>query len=103
MRSRPGAVEVPAGCRLLVVEGVGAGRSELADLLDAAVWVQSDRVVARERGIARDAGDVDGWDEWQAEEIPFLQRDRPWERADVIVAGVGIAPADAVLVAEPRH
>ena len=98
-RSRPGAVEVPAGCDLVVVEGVGAGRSELADLLDAAVWVQSDRVVARERGIARDGGDVAGWDEWQSEELPFLERDRPWERADVIVAGTGVGGDSGLLVA----
>jgi hypothetical protein len=98
-RSRPGAVEVPAPCDLLIVEGVGAGRRELGDLLDAAVWVQSDRDVARERGIARDGGDVTGWDEWQSEEVPYLERDRPWERADVIVAGTGLVPAGALLVA----
>ena len=61
----------PGRLDLVVVEGVGAGRAELTDLLDAAVWVQSDRVVARERGIARDGGDVTGWDEWQSEELPF--------------------------------
>jgi pantothenate kinase len=95
-RSRPGAVEVPSPCELLVLEGVGAARAELADLVDLAVWVQSDREVARERGLERD---VAGWDEWQAEEVPFLARDRPWERADVIVAGTGLAPAGELLVA----
>ena len=98
-RSRPGAIEVPAPCELLVVEGVGAGRAELADLIDRAIWVQSDREIARERGIERD-GDVAGWEEWQSEEVPFLARDRPWERADVIVAGTGLGPAGALLVAE---
>jgi cytidylate kinase len=98
-RSRPGAVEVPAPCDLLVVEGVGAARAELADLVDRAIWVQSDREVARERGIERDGGDVAGWDEWQSEEVPFLERDRPWERVDVIVAGTGLAPAGELLVA----
>jgi hypothetical protein len=78
---------------------VPPGRSELADLLDAAVWVQSDRVVARERGIARDGGDVAGWDEWQSEELPFLERDRPWERADAIVAGTGVGGDSGLLVA----
>jgi len=98
-RSRPGAIEVPAPCELLVVEGVGAARAELADLVDVAVWVQSDREIARERGIERDGGDVAGWDEWEAEEVPFLERDRPWERADVIAAGTGLAPAGTVLIA----
>ena len=98
-RSRPGAVEVPAPCDLLVVEGVGAARAELADLVDLAIWVQSDREVARQRGIERDGGDVAGWDAWQSEEVPFLARDRPWERTDATVAGTGIAPAGALLVA----
>ena len=81
------------------MEGVGAARAELADLVDLAIWVQSDRAVARERGIERDGGDVAGWDEWQSEEVPFLERDRPWERAGVIVAGTGLAPAGELLVA----
>ena len=102
-RGRPGAVEVPAACELLVLEGVGAARAELADLVDVAIWVQSDRAVARERGIERDGGDVPGWDEWQAEEVPFLERDRPWERADVVVAGTGVGPRGALLVAESER
>lgn len=27
------------------------------------------------------------WDEWEAEESPFLAADRPWERADAILCG----------------
>jgi hypothetical protein len=101
-RGRPGAVEVHAGCRAVVLEGVGAGRRELSDLVDARVWVQSDAVDARTRGIARDGGDVAFWDEWEAEEVPFLDHDRPWERADVIVAGSPVLdhdPAAEVVVA----
>jgi hypothetical protein len=52
-RDRPGAVTVPAGISLLVVEGVG-----------------------------------------MAEEFPFLAADRPWERADLIVAGTPPLPHD---------
>jgi hypothetical protein len=93
---RDGAVEVPAGTRLLLVEGVGAGRREVGDLLDALVWVQSDVDRARVRGIARDvASGVNGdpaqteafWDEWDSEEVPFQARQRPWERAALVVAG----------------
>ena len=95
-RGRPGAIEVPAGRELLIVEGVGAGRRELAELLDAVVWVQSDFEVAERRGIARDLGEgVNGdeeetvafWHEWMAEELVFLAQQRPWERACVVVAG----------------
>ena len=42
-RGRPGAVTVPAGCPLVVVEGVGIGRRDLAVFFDALVWVQADR------------------------------------------------------------
>ena len=93
-RGRPGGVEVRAGCRAVVIEGVGAGRRELADLVDALVWVQSDAAGARTRGIARDGGDVAFWDEWDAEEVPFLDRHRPWERADVIIAGLPVLDHD---------
>jgi hypothetical protein len=96
-RGRSGAIEVSAGCRAVVIEGVGAGRRELADLVDALVWMQSDAVDARTRGITRDGGDIAFWDEWEAEEVPFLHRHRPWERADVIVAG------SPVVVHDPEH
>jgi hypothetical protein len=97
---RDGAVEVPARTQLLVVEGVGAGRREVGELLDAVVWVQSDVDRARVRGIARDtASGVNGdpaqteafWDEWDREEVPFQAAERPWERAALLVAGAGDA------------
>jgi hypothetical protein len=93
---RTGAIEVPTGLDLVIIEGVGAGRRELAHLLDAVVWVQSDYAEAERRGIARDvASSVNGdrvaatsfWHSWIAEELPFLDHQRPWERAAVIVAG----------------
>ena len=105
-RGRDGAIEVPAGCPLLVVEGVGVSRRELADRFDLRLWVQSDRVDAHRRGIERDGGPShqDFWDEWEAEEVPFLAADRPWERADLIVAGTPVLPYDPateLLVADP--
>ena len=107
---RPGAIEVPAGTRLLVVEGVGSSRRALADLVDASIWVQSDVVEARRRGIARDIelgrtpdAAVQFWDRWDAEEVAFLAADRPWERADVVacgtpgLTGVPVAPTDVLV------
>jgi hypothetical protein len=86
-RGRPGAITVPSGASLLVVEGVGAGRRAFAPYLDALVWVQTDRAVATRRGLQRDGGDVTFWDEWEARERPFLAADRPWARADLVVNG----------------
>jgi hypothetical protein len=97
-RGRDGAIEVPAGCEVVVVEGVGASRKSLAPLLDATVWVQSDIVDARERCIARDGGTEEArafFDDWASEEEPFLAADRPWERANEIVAGMAAVPYDA--------
>ncbi len=93
-RGRPGALEVSAGCQAVVMEGVGAGRRELADLVDALVWMQSDAADARTRGLARDGGDVAFWDEWEAEEVPFLDQHRPWKRADLVVAGSPVLDHD---------
>jgi len=87
VRSRPGAITVPSGAPLLVVEGVGAGRRAFAPYLDALVWVQTDRAVATRRGLERDGGDVAFWDEWEARERPFLAADRPWDRAALVVNG----------------
>jgi hypothetical protein len=87
---RTGAIEVPAGTRVLIVEGVGATRRTLAPVLDATVWVQADAAVLERRNQARiAAGEITDADyrAWMAEEDPFLLADRAWERATVILAG----------------
>lgn len=107
---RPGAIEVDAGCQLVLIEGVGAARREVADLIDVVVWVQADFEEAERRGIARDGGHaaaVAFWREWMAEETPFLARDRPWERADLVINGTPAMAYDAttelvVAVPAPR-
>jgi hypothetical protein len=53
--------------------------------------VQSDVDQAKRRCTARDGGDAAAeafWREWMDEERPFLARERPWERADVVVVNV---------------
>jgi len=92
-RKREGAIVVPAAAPLVILEGVGVSRRSLVPLIDAALWVQSDFDEARRRGIEREGGsqyDIDFWDEWDLEELPFLEDDRPWERADVVVCGTPI-------------
>jgi energy-coupling factor transporter ATP-binding protein EcfA2 len=105
-RGRDGAIEVPHGGDLVIVEGAGAARHELMHLVDAVVWVQSDMAEAERRGIERDGGDaaaVSFWHQWMAEELPFMARQRPWTRATVIVAGtprIPHDPANEVVIAE---
>ncbi|MEV4345293.1 hypothetical protein AB0J83_12525 [Actinoplanes sp. NPDC049596] len=94
---RTGEIFVPASAPAVIIEGVGASRRELARYLDVAVWVQTDFAAARAQGLARDltekglvlADAEREWDEWMAEEIPFLLADQPWRRADLIVPGFG--------------
>lgn len=96
-RGREGAITVPAGAPLVIVEGVGIGRRVLGELFDALFWVQTDRALAMARGIERDRDPV-FWAEWEARERPFLAADRPWERADVVLAG-GPESAGSLIVA----
>ena len=96
---RQGSIQVPAGCPVLIIEGVGAGRSEVSDLIGVLVWVQADQHEAERRSLARvgqpgGARTVGDHREWMAEEDPFLTGQRPWERADLLVAGTPQIPFD---------
>ena len=96
-RQRAGAIEVPQGRELVIIEGAGSARRELMHLIDAVVWVQSDLAESERRGIERDGGDqaaISFWHLWMAEELPFMADQRPWIRADVIVAGTPRLPHD---------
>lgn len=89
-RGREGAIVVPSGCPLVILEGCGAARHELTPWLDLVVWVQTDVRAARTRGLLRDGGTAETeafWNAWMAEEEPFFARERPWERADVVAWG----------------
>ncbi len=115
---REGSIDVPAGCTLLVIEGGGAGRREVGNLIDALIWVQSDEREAARRARARavhanaiDSANMpaDGSpaDEagWMAEEIPFNTAQRTWERADLVVSGtpeISCDPATEIVVAPAR-
>ena len=114
---REGSLDVPEGCPLLIIEGDGAGRREVAHLIDALIWVQADEREAERRRLARDrnpdALDMTNKDPggapfdhagWMAEEIPFNAAQRTWERADVVVCGTPQIPCDPsteVVVAPP--
>lgn len=106
---RPGAVQVPSGASVVLIEGTGALREELSPFLDGSLWVSTPRDEAIRRLIARDGREKTERDlaEWAPEEDRFFRRHRPWLRADVIVDGAGTLPHDPeteVVVAErPAH
>lgn len=98
---RTGTIEVPAGTTVLIIEGAGAADAIGADLIDAVIWMQADRTESTRRGIERDlASGVNGdreqtqafWSTWYDAERAHLAKDRPWQRARLIVAGT--PPAD---------
>ena len=103
---REGSIRIPAGSPLVLVEGTGAGLAAVRSLIDAHVWVQTGDDVAERRGIKRDIAEgVNGdaeesvrfWHWWMAGERLFFAKDRPWQRADVIVSGnapAGVGPAE---------
>lgn len=94
---RPGAIEVPADCTLLIVEGVGSGRRALAPHVDAVVWVDSPPDDAGRRDAERlAAGETtpEDYAAWMAEENPFVEAERTWERAAFLIAGWPAVPHD---------
>lgn len=108
-RQRPGAIEVPADCSLLIIEGVGAARRESAHLTDATIWVQADEQETEQRNLAR-VGQPGGpatvqlLRDWMAEEVPFLAGQQPWEHADLIACGtprITFDPETDLVVAPP--
>jgi len=52
LNGRTGHIDVAAGASTVIVEGVGASRRQLANLVDVVVWVQSDFDQARRLGVA---------------------------------------------------
>jgi hypothetical protein len=79
-RDRAGAITVPCDTQFVVVEGCGAARQSLSDLIDCVIWVQSDQAEAERRGILHDGGTEAAarfWREWEAQEIPFYAADQP--------------------------
>ena len=103
---REGSIRIPAGSPLVLVEGTGAGLAAVRSLIDAHVWVQTGDDVAERRGIKRDIAEgVNGdaeesvrfWHWWMAGERLFFAKDRPWQRADVIISGdapTGVGPGE---------
>lgn len=97
IRADPVDVAASATARLVIIEGVGSARSNLAALVDAVVWVQSDLGITEERNRVRvAAGEMEprNYDKWMAEEIPFQAAERTWERANVVVCGTPTLPHD---------
>ena len=84
---------LPGG--VVVIEGVSSLRLSVAHIYDLAVWVQTPRDVCLRRGLERDGESaLPLWEKWMDEEDSYVERERPDERADVVVDGDPIEPHD---------
>jgi hypothetical protein len=96
-KGRPGSIAASGDARLVIVEGVGAGRLELSDLVDAVIWIQTDLQTSERRDVARVAAGETSAElvrRWMQEELPFVEDQRPWERSLVTVSGTPLLPHD---------
>jgi uridine kinase len=81
--------DVPVGVPV-VIEGVSSTRSELTVPWALRIWVDAPRDVRLRRAVERDgAALLQHWtDVWMPSEEAYIARDRPQERADLVVVGI---------------
>lgn len=96
-RHRAGAI-VATASSVVIVEGVGATQAAMRPHLEICVWVQSDAIVAKERGLIRDAAERPDlaeaerfWNEWQQAEDQFQAAQQSWLHAQFVVCGTPAA------------
>lgn len=95
--TRKGAITLSRRSKFLIIEGVGAGRISLHTNNSILIWVQADAEKTFQRGILRDmkteqrtkSEAVAFWNNWKMYEDPFLEEEKPWERADIVISGDG--------------
>jgi len=87
--SEPWVLAPPA---LLIVEGAGAGARSLAPYTSVLVWLEVSAALRRERALARRYGELYAphWERWALQEDGYFQRDRPADRADLVIASGGV-------------
>ena len=92
---RPGALQPVSPTPVLVVEGVGAGALPAGRYAAVLVWLDADDAVRKSRALRRD-GEVFAreWDRWAHGEERLLARDRPRERADLVLDTTGWTRAE---------
>jgi dephospho-CoA kinase len=70
---------------MLIIDGVGSGAAAYDELITTLVWVEADRDVRLERGIARDGEQMRAeWVTWLDDEEAVHTRERTRGRADLI-------------------
>lgn len=73
---------------LLILEGVGSGSLDHAELITVLAWVEVPYDLRMSRGLERGGeGVVDNWRQWAVDEQDHFRRERTRERADIALDG----------------
>ena len=73
---------------LLILEGVTASREAFAPYVTYSIWVEAPAELRLRRGLDRDGPEaLEQWRAWMAEEDEYVEREKPDERADLVVEG----------------
>jgi uridine kinase len=95
---------------VVLADGVFLQRPEFVDLWDATVWVESDLVVAAERGAERNRVWFDSLDEtrerYRVRYLPaqrrYIEEQRPHERATFVLRNTDLTEPELVRPPRPR-
>jgi uridine kinase/uncharacterized cupin superfamily protein len=73
---------------IVILEGVTASRQAFRPYLSYSIWIETPREVRLQRGLERDGEHArPQWERWMEEEDRYIERERPAERADMVVPG----------------
>lgn len=83
-----GELVVVEPAEVVILEGVTASREAFAPYLAYSIWVEASAQLRLRRGLDRDGPDaLEQWQAWMDEEDRYRVRERPDERADLVVRG----------------
>jgi uridine kinase len=72
----------------VVLEGVTASREAFAPYLTYSIWIDAPAELRLQRGLARDGSEaLEQWQAWMAGEDRYVARERPDQRADLVIQG----------------
>jgi len=73
---------------VVILEGVTASREAFQPYLAYSIWIETPRQLRLQRGLERDGADSRAqWEQWMEAEDRYIERERPAERADLVLGG----------------
>jgi uridine kinase len=72
----------------VILEGVSASREAFQQFLTYSIWVETSPELRLQRGLERDGEEARAqWEKWMAQEDEYVKREKPHDRADMVVLG----------------